>query len=306
MNKLLKYSRAGGCFGGALLAVSIFAQTHSTGALNGVIDIHVHCDPDSVPRSIDAIDVAKLGRSRQERGLVLKNHYEPTASLAYIVRKEVPGIEVFGGIDLNLAVGGVNPTAVEHMTKVKGGWGKVVWMPTFDAENQVRFSKENRSFAAVSKNGQLLAEVKKVIALCAQHDLLLETGHSSASEALLILHEGQRQGVKHMVVTHAMIAPIHMSVPQMQEAAKTGAFLEFVYNALIGPNLEFTFAQYAAAIRAVGATHCILASDLGQATNPLHQDGLVAFFGGLRRAGISQEDIDLMSKANPARALGLR
>src|ERR1700690_2944525 len=152
------------------------------------------------------------------RAIVLKNHYEPTASLAYIVRKEVPGIEIFGGIDLNLAVGGVNPTAVEHMTKVKGGWGKVVWMPTFDAENQVRFSKEKRPFAAVSGNGQLLPEVKQVIAICARHDLLLETGHSSSAEALAIIREAQQQGVKHIVVTHAMIKPIHMSTPQMQEA----------------------------------------------------------------------------------------
>ena len=55
------------------------------------------------------------------RAIVLKNHYEPTASLAYIVRKEVPGIEVFGGISLDLTNGGVNPAAVEWMTKVKGG-----------------------------------------------------------------------------------------------------------------------------------------------------------------------------------------
>jgi hypothetical protein len=284
----------------SLLALPAFAQR-----LDGVIDIHVHSDPDVVPRSIDAIDVAKLAKSRGERGLVLKNHYEPTASLAYIVRKEVPGIEVFGGIDLNLAVGGVNPAAVEHMTKVKGGWGKVVWMPTFDAENQVRFSKEKRPFAAVSRNGQLLPEVKEVIGICARHDLLLETGHSSAAEALLILREAQKQGVKHMVVTHAMIKPIHMTIPQMQDAVNTGAFIEFVYNALIGPNKEFTFAQYAAAIRDIGPAHCILSSDLGQAANPLHPDGLVEFFRGLRKEGISQADIDLMSKTNPARALGL-
>src|ERR1700720_3969083 len=114
--------------------------------LAGVIDIHVHSDPDSTPRSIDAIDLAKLAKQRGMRGLVLKNHYESTAALAYIVRKEVPGIEVFGGIDLNLTVGGINPAAVERMTMMKGGWGRVVWMPTFDAENQVRDSKENRPF----------------------------------------------------------------------------------------------------------------------------------------------------------------
>jgi hypothetical protein len=54
-----------------------------------------------------------------------------------VVRKEVPGIDVFGGISLDLTVGGVNPAAVEWMTKVKGGYGKVVWMPTFDSEHQV-------------------------------------------------------------------------------------------------------------------------------------------------------------------------
>ena len=84
-----------------------------------------------------------------------------------------------------------------------------------------------------------------------------------------------------------------------------GAYIEFVYNALIGPNKEFTFREYAAAIRAVGAAHSILSSDLGQVGNPLHPAGVVAFFAGLRKEGILQADIDLMSKENPARVLGL-
>ena len=273
--------------------------------LNGVVDIHLHSDPDSVPRSIDAIDVARLARDRGERAIVLKNHFEPTASLAYVVRKVVPGIEVFGGIDLNLTVGGVNPAAAEHMTKVKGGYGKVVWLPTFDSENQVRFNKEKRPFAAVAAHGRLLPETLQVIALCARHGLLLETGHSSAEEGLMIVREAKKQGVKHIVVTHAMIAPIGMTIPQMKEAAGMGAYIEFVYNALIGPKKEFTFAQYAQAIRAVGPAHCILSSDLGQAGNPLHPDGLAAFFEGLRREGISQADVDLMAKTNPATALGI-
>src|SRR6202166_2944921 len=81
----------------------------SAQSLTGVIDIHAHHDPDSVPRSIDAIDLAKLARSRGMRGLVLKNHYEPTASLAYIVRKEVPGIGLFAGMAPNDMGGGRNP-----------------------------------------------------------------------------------------------------------------------------------------------------------------------------------------------------
>jgi hypothetical protein len=276
-----------------------------TQTLSGVIDIHVHADPDSLPRKIDALDLARMAKQRGMRGLVLKNHYEPTASLAYVVRKEVPGIEIFGGIDLNRTVGGINPAAVERMTMVKGGWGRVVWMPTFDAENQVRFSKENRPFVSVSKAGQLLPEAKQVIALAAKHNLTLETGHSSPEEGLLIVREARRQGVAHIVVTHAMIAPVRMSVAQMREAAKEGAFLEFVYNGLTGPNREYEIGDYAKAMREVGPASCILASDLGQPANPLPPDGLLAFFSALAKAGFTQSEIDLMSKTNPARALGL-
>src|SRR6516165_7282550 len=137
-----------------MLAGMFVAGAAAGQALTGVIDIHVHSDPDSTPRSIDAIDLAKLAKQRGMRGLVLKNHYESTAALAYIVRKEVPGIEIFGGIDLNRSVGGINPAAIERMVLMKGSWGKVVWMPTFDNENQVKASKESRPFISISKNGK--------------------------------------------------------------------------------------------------------------------------------------------------------
>jgi len=274
-------------------------------SLNGVVDIHVHSDPDSAARSIDAIDIARLARERGMRGLLLKNHYEPTASVAYLVRKEVPGIELFGGIALNRTVGGINAAAVDHMTKVKGGWGRVVWMPTFDAENQVRYSKENRPFVSVSRGGALLPEVKEVLAIIARSNLTLATGHSSPAEDLMLIREAKNLGVRRIVVTHAMLPPVRMNVTQMKEAAGMGAYLEFVYNALIGPNKAFEIAEYAAALRAVGPQHCILSSDLGQAGNPLHPDGLAAFFRGLKEQGFNDEEISRMSKTNPARLLGL-
>ena len=41
-----------------------------------------------------------------------------------------------------------------------------------------------------------------------------------------------------------------MNVEQMKQAAAMGAYLEFVYNALLGPNRSFEMPEYAAAIRA--------------------------------------------------------
>jgi len=134
----------------------------------------------------------------------------------------------------------------------------------------------------------------------------MATGHNSPEDDFLLIQEARKQGVKEMVVTHAILSPTSMTIAQMQEAAKLGAYIEFVYNGLIGASKQFDFADYAQAIRAVGVEHCILSSDMGQPANPLHPDGLQLFFDGLKKQGLSQSDIDQMSKVNPARLLSLQ
>jgi len=285
-----------------LALVVWLAMPSSAQTLAGAIDMHAHSDPDGVPRSIDAIDLARLAKSRGMRAIVLKNHYEPTASLAYLVRKEVPGIEVFGGISLDLTVGGVNPAAVEWMTKVKGGYGRVVWMPTYDSEHQVTTSGRKRPFARVAKDGKLVPEVVQVISIIAKNNLVLETGHSSPAEALLLIREGKRQGVQSLLVTHAMSPLVAMSIPEMEEAAKLGAYLEFVW---VPPGSDAAKA-YVKAIRDVGPQFCVLSSDLGQANTPLHPDGLLAMYRYLMSQGFSEAEINQMAKVNPTKLLGLK
>ena len=286
-------------------ALFVWNAQAQTLPLDGVIDIHAHTAPDSTPRSIDSIDLARLAKSRGMRAIVLKNHYESTASVAYLVHKEVPGILVFGGIDLNLTVGGMNPTSVEKMALTTGHLGRFVWMATFDTRASVLASHVDRPYVAVSKDGVLLPETKAVIAMIAKYNLVMATGHNSAEDDLLLIREARRQGVTHIVVTHPITSPINMTIPQMQEAAGMGAYIEFVYNALTEGSKDYTFANYAKAIRAVGVEHCILSSDMGQPSNPLHPDGLVLLFDGLKKEGLSQGDIYQMSKVNPARVLSL-
>src|SRR4030095_2993764 len=278
----------------------------TTGPLAGAIDVHVHSYPDDRPRSIHAIDVAKLAQTRGMRAIVLKNHWESTAGMAYLVRQVVPGIEVFGGIALNLTVGGINAAAVDHMARVTGGFGRIVWMPTFDAENQVRSSKETRPFVSVSKGGELLPDVKTVIGVIAKHGLVLSRGHSAPAEGLMLLREGKQQGVRQMIVTHAIQAPVLMNVVQMKEAASLGAFIEFVGGSPEGQGAAARLDGIADAIRQVGVASSILSSDLGQQGNPLPPDGFAAFIQALRARGFSDRDLDVMSKQNPARLLGLQ
>jgi len=284
----------------------LFAGLAAAQSLDGVVDLHVHFAPDVVPRSVDALELAHMGHARAMRAIVLKNHYEATVTAAYLARKQNPGIEVFGSITLNRSVGGVNPAAVERMIQVEGRLGKVVWMPTNDAENQVRKAKADRPFVSISRNGQLLLEVKQVLDLMAKNGLVLGTGHSSAEEDLLLIREAKSRGIQWIMATHPMTSPVGMSLEQMKEAASLGAFIEFPAETVIGKGATLSPRQIAEAVRAIGPEHCILTSDFGQAGNPLPPDGLAQYFEQLRKAGLSVADIDKMAKENPARILGLK
>ena len=273
--------------------------------LAGTIDIHVHSSPDDRERSVDALEAAIMARAHGMRAIVLKNHYDSTVGVVYMVRKQVPGLEIFGGIDLNLPAGGMNPAAVEHMTQVIGGYGRIVWMSTFDAENQVRVSKENRPFVSVSRNGELLQATKDVIAVIAKRQLAMATGHVSAEEGLKLIAEARRQGVQRIVVTHAMNTPVQMTVAQMQDAARQGALIEFVGGTMLSADAAARVTGFSDAIRRIDPEFCILSSDLGQKGNPLPADGFAAFLAAIKAKGFSDAEMDRMSRQNPAKLLGL-
>ena len=283
--------------------------------LKGVVDLHIHCNPDSAPpRRIDAFEVARLFKKEGMRAFVIKSHYMPTAQLAYSVNKCVPGVTAYGGITLNRSVGGINPEAVEHFAMVTGNFARIVWMPTMDSENVVRNSHANHPFVPVSKDGKLLPEVIEVMKVIKKHNLTLATGHSTAQEDLMLIREARNLGIDRIIVTHAMPAPIHMTIAQMKEAAGMGASIEFVYN-LIYPDPEqekknpgrkrLTFADYVRAIHAIGAEHCFLSIDVGQPMRPVHTEAWKEYMAGLRKAGITAQEFDIMAKRNPARLIGL-
>jgi hypothetical protein len=289
-------------------AAAASAQTPSQADrdLKGAIDLHIYTEPDSIARSIDALEAAKLARDRGMRAIALKHHYDQTAGLAYLARKLYPGIEVFGGVDMDLTIGGLNPRAVEYMTQVTGGYGKFVFMPTNDSEAQVKYSKQNRPFVKVSENGALVPEARAVIAMVARHDLILGSGNISAEEALMVFREGQRQGLKRMIATHGMNAPTLLTIEQAKEAAKLGAFIEIVGGNLAGKDAQQKIDRFAGQIRAVGPASIIMASDLGQKGNALPPEGFAVFIDAMRKKGFTDQELDLMTRKNPATLLGLK
>jgi hypothetical protein len=292
----------------ALAAVTLSAQAPSQADrdLKGAIDLHIYTEPDSIARSIDALETAKMARDRGMRAIALKHHYDQTAGLAYLARKLYPGIEVFGGVAMNLTVGGLNPRAVEYLTQVTGGFGKFVFMPTNDSEAQVKYNKQTRPFVKVSENGELVSEAKTIIALVAKYDLILGSGNVSAEETLMVFREGRRHGIRRMIATHGMAAPTFLTIEQAREAAKLGAFIEIVAGNLAGKDAQTRIDRFAEQIRGVGPASIIMSSDLGQKANALPTEGFAVFIDAMRKKGFTEQELDMMTRRNPATLLGLK
>jgi len=277
-------------------------------SLAGVIDFHCHTGPDVNPRSLNDLQLVRLAKQAGMRGIVLKNHYTITADRAELAMQEVGGIEVFGGIVLNRSVGGINAEAVSRMVQIEGHRGKVVWLPTKDAENIFENPPSPRQFVSVVKRGKPVAELKELFQIVAQNDLVLQTGHSSPKESLIIIAAAKQAGVKKIVVTHAML--LGATINQMKQMAAMGAVIECCWQpaGLAGARSTgnpVSILNFVSAIKAIGADHFIIDSDLGQKTNPLHPDGMRAFISALSSGGLSRHDIDLMACQNPAELLGL-
>jgi hypothetical protein len=284
-----------------------FADRHlADPILIGAIDLHAHPDPDVYPRQSDAFEIAKLARERGMRGVVLKNHFTETAGLAELVRTyATPGFDVFGAVTLDLPVGGLNAQAVRYMVDVAGHRGRIVWMPTHDSEHEVRYNKEMRPFVTVSRKGRLVREVGEVLAVVAQHDLALATGHVDAEEALQVLRAARAAGVKRLIVTHPMFAPQYtwMSIDQMRAAADLGAFIEITGNSIVRD--ADAAPRVLAAIRAIGARHFFVSTDSGLIGTPNVPDTLALVARRLREGGIGDADLSLMFRENPAYLVNL-
>jgi hypothetical protein len=282
--------------------------------IKGLIDFHTHAAPDIFGRALDDDELATLAATRQMEAVVFKNHVTHTADRAFLVRKHVPGIKVFGGITLNQAVGGLNPQAVEWMWRMQGGFGRVVWFPTFDADNHVkRAGTASAGIRVLDERGQVLPAARAVLKVCAARRLVVQTGHASPDEALALITAAREEGCERIVVTHAQFDVVGMSLAHMKKAAALGAKLELcALLMLAGPTSPLEFMHHtarvevsdtAARIKAVGAQHFVLGTDLGQAGNPTPADGLQMLVAGLVKEGITRDQIQTMGREIPGALL---
>jgi hypothetical protein len=284
--------------------------------VRGAYDLHVHIWPDVVERRIDDIGLARRFAELGLAGFVLKSHYNSTAERAAVVREAVPGVEVLGAIVLNRAVGGVNPVAVEIAAR-EGA--RKVWLPTVDSENErahlaaagpdaklpvwskLEFELREKGIGAdpvpvLDGAGRVLPETRDVLAVAAEHAMVLSTGHISATDALTVVNAALAEGVANVVVTHPDYPGQAISIDDQVELARKGGMIERCFTTPYTGKCSWE--QWIEGTRAVGPERTLLSSDLGQVKNPPVEDGLPLMAAKLLEAGFSEAEVRTMAVVN--------
>jgi hypothetical protein len=286
-------------------------------AIRGGYDLQVHVAPDVIARRIDDLDLAKEFLARGLKGFVLKSHYFPTAERAQVVGKAVPGIQAFGAIVLNHAIGGLNPVAVE----LAGRSGcKVVWMPTVDAANETAgrpdgtkkhlpfWAKIQLELAAtgiapppirvIDEQGNPTQAVLACLELIGKHDMILATGHLGRPEILALVRASKDMKVRRVMVTHAEFPSQNLSAAEQLELADLGALIEHCFTTM--HTGKASWEGVFESIRKVGPDRCVISTDLGQTINPAVSDGFAMFAETLLQANFSMGEIRRMAVTNPS------
>lgn len=288
--------------------------------LEGVCDLHIHASPDIPQRAFTELELARQMREVGYKAVLFKSHYAVNADRAQIVSKVVPGISVFGGIVLNHTVGGINPLAVEAAL---GFGAKQVWMPTLHAANHIKkigvpgyprhtlVKSANRprlhveGISILDSSGELIPQVHEVLSLVADANVALGTCHISLEEVMALVKAARDQGVKKILVTHPGWEATDWPLDSLEKLVEMGAILEYCYVACMPYGCRLDPKRLVEGIRRVGPQNCVMSTDFGQPYNPHPIDGMRQYIKVLQALGITNAEIDLMARRNPARLLSL-
>ena len=183
---------------------------------------------------------------------------------------------------------------------------KEIFLPTMTAENHCR--KENKEhFVSVVKDGKIVEPLKDVFQLVKDYDVALGTGHISPSEIFTVVEAARNAGVKKIIVTHPEFHIVGMSLEEEKRIVKDyDVLLEKVYAQPIGGGVyKKNLPDNVAHMKEIGCEHFIVSTDGGQMQNPEWYNTIAEYIDYLYDSGFSQEEIDVMTKKNPGRMLGI-
>ncbi|GAA1016463.1 hypothetical protein Aple_019840 [Acrocarpospora pleiomorpha] len=284
--------------------------------LRGAVDLHTHPKPAAMPRRMDIIEIATAAAAVGYRAIVAKSHHHSMVpeilALAEHGLAEIP-IQVYGGIALNHAVGGLNPYAVEHTLQLGG---RVVWFPTLDSRAHRCFHEDFPAAAfalrsgppisVLDDDGALRREAREILELIAAADAILNTGHLGAGEIDVLLPAAVAAGVGRILISHPDFI-VGADPGRVAGWAGQGAHVEFcagLYDRADGlRDTDLLPEDLARFLDALPADRVIISSDTGPPRSPRPVHTVRRVLRGLLDLGRPAADLAAAVAANPARLL---
>ncbi|MEM3891973.1 MAG: DUF6282 family protein [Nitrososphaerales archaeon] len=290
--------------------------------LKGVVDIHAHGAPEAwLLERPKILETCKKACEAGLKAICFKDHNYLTSAVAYVVQEVVDewatqhGYEptqIYGGVALNYAVGGLNPRVVK--VALSGDFGtktKAVYGPSVDSAWQYKLMGREGGISLIDEKGNVKPELKEIIQILASSDkkVFLESGHVTVEEMIAVAEASKDAGVE-FVVTHANQEITVLTVEEAKELVKRGAWIELAQVSMLGTPVVgagwiVNFDHSLKLIRELGPERIILISDAGQPGNP-PIEAYKTMVRVLLSRGVSVEDLTKMCKENPARVIGLK
>lgn len=281
-------------------------------SLEGVIDMHVHSNPDIRHRAYDDFELMEAGIRVGARAIVIKTHQGTTMDRAYlcnrhnqIVHGGTNNFTMFGSVTLNRQIGGINPIAVESGLKLGA---KVIWLPTQSSRNNmIKQNQDPAGCVDVIRDGKVVPELLDVFKLVKDHNAVLGTAHISPEECFIVVEAARAAGVEKIVVTHPEWWLVGMSLEDQVRIVKDyNVILEHCFaQPMGGGKYKSNLPMNLEAILACGYNNVMVATDGGQVENPYWEDALQQYMQYLLDHGIPEEHIRTMTHDIPARLLDI-
>ena len=233
----------------------------------GIIDLHIHSAPDIRQRKMNDIELMEAGVRLGARALVIKSHMVPTMDRATLVNQIRK--EKYPDSDLEM-FGAI------ALNRSVGGINPYAAEAALKLGAKIVWLPTNTSSNHFSKSGK---------------------NAEAARDA----------GVEKIVITHPEFHIVGMTLEERIQIVKDyNVLLEMEYAQPIGGGVyKKNLPENAETMRQIGCEHFIVSTDSGQMQNPYWYESIVEYIDYLYDQGFTKEEIDTMTKYNPAKMLDI-
>ena len=240
------------------------------------------------------------------QALVFKCHSTPSAGRTPLVQEALneyarqtdqKATRIIGGVVLNHCVGGINPHAVEACAKFGG---RYVWLPSVHASHHFRVQGKKCGIPVLDDRKKLLPELKAVLKLISENDLILGLAHQSTEERFIIVKAAKKLGVKRISADHPQGLINKMTVAQMTEMARLGVYMCIQNQTIFSHELNEETLEM---IRKVPLERLVYGSDLSQWGAPHPLDGIRLLLEVLLKFAVPKSRLKKIFSENPRRLL---